>query len=77
MTLLSLRVGSRAGSDTEKGARGRMADYWAVVREPEGDESPHLGPFESREEAEEWAAEQERLGRKIHDIRKLDFPLNR
>jgi hypothetical protein len=26
--------------------------YWTVVREPQGDESPHVGPFTSREEAQ-------------------------
>ena len=48
---------------------------WAVVREPCDDESPHVGPFYSREEAEEWAKEQAKEGRKIYDIRPLDMPL--
>ena len=52
-----------------------MADIWTVVREPKGDESPFVGPFTSREEAEDWADEQKRGGRKIHDVRRLDFPV--
>jgi hypothetical protein len=50
-------------------------EVWAVLREPQGDESPHVGPFTSREEAQQWADEQTSQGRKILDIRKLDFPL--
>jgi hypothetical protein len=50
-------------------------EYWTVVREPQGDESPDVGPFTSREEAQAWADEQEAQGRKIYDIRKLDMPL--
>jgi hypothetical protein len=50
-------------------------EIWAVVREPLGDESPYVGPFTSREEAQAWADEQEKQGRKIYDIRKLDMPL--
>jgi hypothetical protein len=50
-------------------------ELWTVVREPQGDESPHVGPFTSREEAQQWADEQERQGRRIYDIRRLDMPL--
>jgi hypothetical protein len=52
-----------------------MPEIWTVVREPEGDESPFVGPFTSREEAEAFGDEQERQGRKIYDIRKLDMPI--
>jgi hypothetical protein len=52
-----------------------MPEYWAVVREPKVDESPHVGPFTSREEAQEWAGEQLRQGREIYAIRKLDMPV--
>jgi hypothetical protein len=48
---------------------------WAVVREPEWDESPHVGPFQSREEAQEWADEQLSQGRKVYAIRKLDMSI--
>jgi hypothetical protein len=52
-----------------------MTDIWTVVREPEGDESAYVGPFTSQEEAQAWADEQERQGRKIHTIHKLDMPI--
>lgn len=52
-----------------------MAEIWTVVREPQGDESPYVGPFTSREEAQEWADEEVRQGRKIIDIRRLDMPI--
>jgi hypothetical protein len=52
-----------------------MAELWAVVREPQGDESPHVGPFTSHEEAQKWADEQVRQGREVHAIRKLDMPI--
>jgi hypothetical protein len=71
---LAESVGSRRGrANDEEGMMSR--EYWTVVREPQGDESPYNGPFISREEAQVWADEQEDLGRKIYDIRKLDMPL--
>jgi len=50
-------------------------EVWMVVREHRDEESPFVGPFTSREEAEQWAAEQERQGRKIFDIGRLDVPV--
>jgi hypothetical protein len=32
-----------------------MAEIWCVLRKPKGEESPYVGPFTSREEAQEWA----------------------
>lgn len=64
-----------AGPVTDQEVAGRMADYWTVVRKPEGDESPHVGPFQSREEAEDWANEQIEKGRDIIAIHKLDMPI--
>jgi hypothetical protein len=52
-----------------------MTDIWVVVREQEGEESAYVGPFTSREEAEEWADEQKRQGRTIHDIHRMDMPI--
>jgi hypothetical protein len=54
---------------------GAMTDYWTVVREPQADESPFVGPFPSLEDAEAWADEQRAQGRKIHEIRKMGMPL--
>lgn len=52
-----------------------MSEFWVVVREPEGDESPHVGPFTSQEEAQSWADEQMSKGRGIVAVRKLDMPI--
>jgi hypothetical protein len=54
---------------------GTMAESWCVVRKPQGDESPYVGPFTSREEAQDWADEQVSSGCDITHIRRLDFPV--
>ena len=52
-----------------------MAEIRTALRDPQGDELPVVGPFTSREEAEEWAEEQKRQVRMIQDIRRLDSPV--
>ena len=49
---------------------------WVVVRQPEGDESAHVGPFANRDEAEDWAVKQKEQGRTILGIHALGLPLN-
>jgi hypothetical protein len=52
-----------------------MTEIWCVVRKPEGDESPYVGPFTSREDAQAWADRQIQAGRDVIDVRRLDVPV--
>jgi hypothetical protein len=54
-----------------------MAKRWVVVCKPREGESPHVGPFDSREDAVLWASRNEDIdqGREIIDIRELDMPI--
>jgi hypothetical protein len=52
-----------------------MADQkWIVIRKPAESNSAYVGPFESQEAAEAWAAEQEAQNRQIYHIRPLKTP---
>ena len=63
--------------DLGRASRGYVedvAEIWTALRDPQRHESPFVGPFTSREEAEEWAEEQKRQIRMIQDTRRLHFP---